>query len=77
MLEDVLGDTIVEDALAFNDLVLLRIEGSRIVLEVLNQRSGLWSFIENLRLALINAAAAAHRRVPWFVDVHFDAQAPV
>ena len=77
VLEDVFGDPVVEDALAFDHLVLLRIEGGRVVLEVLDQRSGLRSFIKDLRLAFIDAATAAHRRVPWFVDVHLDAVAPV
>src|SRR5262249_34642979 len=76
MLEYVLGDSIVEHALAFDDLVLLRIEGGRVILEILNQRSGLRSFVEDLRLAFIDAATAAHRSVPWFVDVHLDAVAP-
>jgi hypothetical protein len=57
--------------------MFFRVEGSRVVLEMLNQRSGLWSFIENLRLAFVDAAAAAHGSVPWLFDVHLDAQAPV
>src|SRR6188768_3828006 len=77
MLKDVFGDPVIEDALAFDDLVLLRVEGGRVVLEVLDQRSGLRSFIEDLRLAFIDAATAAHRSIPWFVDVHLDAVAPV
>src|SRR5262245_47836302 len=77
VLEDVLGDPIVEDALAFDDLVLLRIEGGRVVLEVLDQRTGLRSFVENLRLALIDATTAAHRSVPWFVDVHLGCRGSV
>src|SRR5689334_23617036 len=76
MLEDVLGDAIVEHALAFDHLVLLGIEGGGIVLEVLNQCSGLGSFIQNLRLALVDTATAAHRCVPWLEKVH-DAVAPV
>jgi hypothetical protein len=51
MLKDVFGDAIVEDALAFDDLVLFRVEGGRVVLEVLDQRSRLRSFVEDLRLA--------------------------
>jgi hypothetical protein len=51
MLKAVFGDAIVEDALAFDDLVLFRIEGGRVVLEVLDQRSRLRSFGEDLRLA--------------------------
>jgi hypothetical protein len=77
VLEDVLGDPVVEDPLAFDDLVLLCIEGGRVVLEVLDQRSRFRSFVEDLRLAFVDAATAAHRGVPWFVDVHLDAVAPL
>src|SRR5262249_20025710 len=76
MLEDVLGDAVVEHALAFDHLMLLGIEGGGIVLEVLDQCSRLRSFIEDLRLALADAATAAHRCVPWLEKVH-DAVAPV
>ena len=68
VLEHVFGDAVVEDALAFDHLVLLGIEGGGVVLEMLDQRSRLRSFIEDLRLAFIDAAAAAHRSVPWFVE---------
>src|SRR5207244_2349 len=61
MLEDVFRDPIVEDALAFDDLVLLRIEGGRVVLEVLDQRSRLGPFGEALRLAVVVALAVAAR----------------
>src|SRR5262245_502116 len=77
VLEYVFGDAVVEDTLALDDTVLLRIEGGRVVLEVLDQRSRLRSLIDDLGLAFIDAATAAHRRVPWFVDVHLDAVAPV
>src|SRR5262249_12970198 len=75
VLEHVFGDAVVQDALALDDLVLLGVEGGRIVLEVLNQRPGLRSFIEDLRLAFIDAASAAHRGVPWFVEIHLCAVA--
>jgi hypothetical protein len=77
VLEDVFRDPVVEDALALDDIVLLRIEGGRVVLEVLDQRSRLRSLVEDLGLAFIDATTTAHRRVPWFVDVHLDAVAPV
>ena len=77
VLEDVFRDAIVEHALAFDHLVLFRVEGGRVVLEVLDQCSGLRSLIEDLGLAFVDAATAAHRRVPWFVNVHLDAVAPV
>src|SRR6185437_4520481 len=70
MLEDVLGDAVVEDALAFDHLMLLRIEGGGVVLEMLDQCSRLGSFIEDFRLALIDAATAAHRSIPWLGEIH-------
>src|SRR5262249_42320001 len=75
VLEDVFGDPVVENAFAFDDIVLLGIERGRVVLEVLDQRSRLRSLVEDLGLAFIDATATAHRRVPWFV--HLDAVAPV
>ena len=69
-LEHVFGDAVVEDALAFDHLMLLGVEGGRVVLEVLDQRSGLGAFIEDLRLAFVDAATAAHRGIPWFEKVH-------
>ena len=60
VLEYIFRDAIVEDALALDHLVLFGVEGSRVVLEVLNQCSRLRAFIQDLRLALINAATAAH-----------------
>src|SRR5215510_3206525 len=50
--------------------MLFRIEGGRIVLEMLDQRSGLGALVEDLRLAFIDAAAAAHRGVPWLEEIH-------
>ena len=43
---------------AFEAFMLLGVEGCRIVLEVLDERAGLRPFIKNLRLPLINTAAA-------------------
>jgi hypothetical protein len=41
MLEDVLGDAVVEHALAVDDLVLLLVEGGGVVLEELDERARL------------------------------------
>src|SRR5205085_9387616 len=70
-LEQIFRNTIVDDALALNHLVLLRV-GSRggVVFEMLNQSARFRALIEDLRLAFIDAASAAHRSVPWFVKVH-------
>src|SRR5262249_53474297 len=70
MLENIFGDPVVENALTLDHLMLLRVEGGRVVLEVLDQRSGFRTFVEDLCLAFVDAATAAHRNVPWFVNVH-------
>ena len=70
MREYIFRDAVVEDAFALDHLVLLRVERGGVVLEVLDQSSGFRPFIKDLRLALVNAAAAAHRNVPWFEKVH-------
>ena len=69
-LEDVFGDAVVEHTLAFDHLVLLGVEGGGVVLEMLDQRTRFRALVEDLRLAFIDAATAAHRSVPWFVKVH-------
>ena len=60
MLENKFGNPIVEHALAVDHLVLLGVEGGRVVLEVLNQSAGLRALIEDLGLAFVNATAAVH-----------------
>ena len=70
VLEHVFRDAVVEDALALDHLMLLGIEGGRVVLEVLDQRAGLGSFVQDLRLALVDASTTAHRRVPWLEKIH-------
>src|SRR6516165_9996284 len=76
VLEDVFGNPVVEDSLAFDHFVFLGIEGGRVILEVLDQCSRLGALIEDLRLALINAASAAHRSVPGFCEIHGNAVVP-
>ena len=71
VLEHVLRDAIVQHALTFDHLMLLGIEGGRVVLEVLDQGARLGSFVENLRLAFIDTATAAHRDVPWLEEIHW------
>src|SRR5262249_17668458 len=70
VLEDVFRDAVVEDALPVDHLVLFRVEGGRVVLEMLNQRTGLRPLVKDLRLAFIDAAAAAHRDIPWLEKIH-------
>ncbi len=59
--EDIFGNAVVEHALAVDDFVLLRVEGSRIILEELDQRAGLGTFVKDLCLALVDAAATIHQ----------------
>src|SRR4051812_28324452 len=70
VLKQVLRDAVVEDALAFDDLVLLGIEGGGVVLEVLDQGARLRTFVKDLGLAFINATPTAHWDVPCFVEIH-------
>jgi hypothetical protein len=50
VLKQVLRDPVVEDTLALDHLMLLRIERCGVILEVLDQGTGLRTFIENLCL---------------------------
>jgi len=47
-------------ALAFEDGLLLGVEGGGVVLEVLHERAGLGALIEDLRLALVDGSAPFH-----------------
>ena len=58
--EQILGDAVVEDALALDLVVLLVVEGGGVVLEVLDERTRLRAFIQNLGLAFVDAAAPVH-----------------
>ena len=60
--EDVLRDAIVEHALAADRPALLRVEGSRVVLEILNQGSRLRTLVEDLGFAFVDLAATGHKR---------------
>ena len=63
MREDVLRNAIVEHALAVDDIMLLLVEGSGIVLEELDERTWLRAFVKDLGLALVNPAATVHDRL--------------
>ena len=73
--EDVLGNAVVEHALAVDDLVLLLVEGGGVVLEELDQRARLGSLIEDLGLAFINAAAIFH--LNFSLDLRAGGKRPV
>jgi hypothetical protein len=60
MIENVLGNAVVEHTFAVDDLVFLLVERGRIILEELDQRARFRSLIEDLGLAFINAAAIFH-----------------
>ena len=57
---EVLAEPVVQHALALDRRLLLGVERGRLVLEVLDQRVRLRSFVENLRLALIDQPASGH-----------------
>src|SRR5690606_36028879 len=58
---DILGYAVVQHPLAGDDAALLVIEGGRVVLEILDQRSRLRPLEENLGLAFIDLPAPGHR----------------
>ena len=58
--EDILADAVVDHALALDRALLLRVERSGIVLEVLDDGAGLGAFVEDLGLAFVDLAAAGH-----------------
>ena len=60
LLEEKLGDAVVEDAFAFDAIVLLVVEGGSVVLEMLDERSGLRTFVQDLGFAFVHAPAAVH-----------------
>jgi hypothetical protein len=60
--EDMLGDTVVEHALAVDRALFLRVERGGVVLEILDQRAGFGTLIEDLCLAFVDLAAACHTR---------------
>ena len=62
--EDMLGDTVVQHALAVDRALLLGIERGGVVLEILDQRAGLGALVQDLGLAFVDLAAASHAAVP-------------
>ncbi len=62
--EQVLRNPVVEDALALDHLMLLGVEGGRIVLEVLDQGARLGALKQNLRFAFVNLLATGHYGPP-------------
>src|SRR6476661_8886776 len=58
--ENMFGNAVVDDALAADRSALLRIERRGVVLEILDERSRLWTLVKDLCLALIDLAATSH-----------------
>src|SRR4029079_2124111 len=58
--ENVLGDAVVDHALAIDRALLLGVEGGRVVLEVRDDRARLGTLVEDLGLAFVKLAAAGH-----------------
>jgi len=59
-----LADAVVEDALAGDDAALLVIQGARLVLEMLDERTGLRALEQHLGLAFVNLPASRHLGLP-------------
>ena len=60
ILKQIFGNPVIQHALAVDNLVFLGVERRGVVLEALNERSGLGTFIKNFGLAFVNGAAAVH-----------------
>ena len=58
--KDMFGHAVIDHAFACNRTLFLRVKRGGIVFELLDQRSGLWTFIQDLGLAFVNFAAAGH-----------------
>ncbi len=61
MREYVLGDPVVEHALAVDHIMLLLVERGSVILEELDQGARLGTFIQDLGLAFIDTATTVHR----------------
>ena len=70
--EQVFRNPVVDDALAFDHLVLLGVEGGGVVLEVLDERARLRTLVEDLGFAFVDASAAVHAEQPWLEEIHLD-----
>ena len=60
ILEDELANAVVQNALAVNDLVLFGVKSGCVILEVLDERTGLRALVEDFGLAFVNAPSAIH-----------------
>src|SRR5690606_35860053 len=60
LLEDELGNAVVEDALALDDFVAGAVAGGGVVLEVLEQGAGFRPLVKDLGLAFIDLPATVH-----------------
>ena len=59
-LKQILGNPVVQDPLALDHLVLLGVEGGRVILEMLDERPRLGPLVKDLRLAFVDASATVH-----------------
>src|SRR3546814_14933086 len=58
------GNAVIQYTLTADGAFFLRIEGGRVILEILDDGAGLRPFIEDLGFAFINLAATGHAGVP-------------
>ena len=70
VLEHEFGNPVVQDTLAFDDFMLLGVEGGGVILEVLDEGARLGALIEDFGLAFVNATTAVHVDQPWLENVH-------
>src|SRR3546814_7564087 len=62
--ENMLGNAVIQYTLTADGAFFLRIEGGRVILEILDDGAGLRPFIEDLGFAFINLGATGHAGVP-------------
>src|SRR3546814_15418684 len=62
--ENMLGNAVIQYTLTADGAFFLRIEGGRVILEILDDGAGLRPFIEDLGFAFINLAETSYAWVP-------------
>src|SRR5205814_3318054 len=56
----IFGNPVVEHTLSFENGALFRVKGGGVVLEILHERAGLRSFVQDFGFALVNRASPFH-----------------
>jgi hypothetical protein len=76
MVEDMLGDAIVQNAFAIDHFVLLLVERSGVIFEKLHQSPWFRTFEQDFCFAFVNASTAVHWDIPRFEKIHLMVELP-